>query len=41
MKTVSVPNWFLEHIDYYDDKRDYNNVWEEECKELIEEDEDE
>ena len=40
MKTVSVPNWFFEHPDYYD-KRNVRNVWEEECEDLTgEEDED-
>lgn len=27
MKTVSVPNWFFEHPDYYGDKRNVRNVW--------------
>ena len=40
MKTVSVPNWFFEHPDYYD-KRNVRNVWEEECKDLTGEDENE
>ena len=40
MKTVSVPNWFFEHPDYYDDERTIKSIWEEECEDLTGEDED-
>ena len=37
MKIVPVPNYYFEHPDYYDDKRDVRNIWEEECVDIIEE----
>jgi len=40
MKLTPTPNWYFEHPDYYDDKRNVRNVWGEERKDLTEEDED-